>query len=122
VDPRTHYSMGREAEQPAEDDGEEHQRQNQPSLSVRLSGRPHLALPVQALQMLHPWILRHALCSGHCSWATITHAAVPGGTHRILIFAVTGEQTVRRVCPCTFSASDALVIRLESGAVPLPGA
>ena len=46
--------------------------------------RPRPVPAVQALQVLHPWILGHALCSGHCCLATITHAAVPGGTHRIL--------------------------------------
>jgi hypothetical protein len=92
VDPRTHCSMGRYREHYAKEHSHEHQRQKHPSCTMRLSIYPRPSLPVQALQVLHPWILRHALCSGYCCLATTTHAAVPGGTHRILISGPQGSR------------------------------
>ena len=92
MDPGAHICLAGERKQPTEDDTHEQQRNKQASCTRRLSGRPRPTLPVQALQVLHPWIPRHALCSGHCSLATTTHAAVPGGTHRILTSGPQGSK------------------------------
>jgi hypothetical protein len=92
MDPGAPICLAGEREQPTEDDTHEQQRNKQASCTRRLSGRPRPTLPVQALQVLHPWIPRHALCSGHCSLATTTHAAWHGGTHRILISGPQGSR------------------------------